>query len=100
MTKPEVAEKRRRRLRLKRLKRRSLAARAYQFSGATNGVQGIVFMEILKITDLPPERNGMTPGTQATAPIDLDSDTHFLRHGPVRGDVSGEEDPSNPGDPP
>lgn len=57
-TKPELVEKRRR-LRLRRLKRKSLAARAYQFSGARNGVQGIVFMEIVKITDLPPERNGM-----------------------------------------
>ncbi|KAL4809948.1 phosphatidylserine decarboxylase-domain-containing protein [Aspergillus unguis] len=56
-TKPEVVEKRRRRLRLKRLKRKSLAARAYQFSGVGNGVQGIVFMEIVKVTDLPPERN-------------------------------------------
>ncbi|PTU21513.1 hypothetical protein P175DRAFT_0515642 [Aspergillus ochraceoroseus IBT 24754] len=56
-TKPEIVEKRRRRLRLKRLKRKSLAARAYQFSGAGNGVQGIVFMEIVKVTDLPPERN-------------------------------------------
>ncbi|PWY87517.1 phosphatidylserine decarboxylase [Aspergillus heteromorphus CBS 117.55] len=55
--KPEVMEKRKRRLRLKRLKRKSLAARAYQFSGAGNGVQGIVFMEIVKVTDLPPERN-------------------------------------------
>ncbi|KAE8150247.1 phosphatidylserine decarboxylase-domain-containing protein [Aspergillus avenaceus] len=53
----EVVEKRRRRLRLARLKRKSLAARAYQFSGAGNGVQGIVFMEIVKVTDLPPERN-------------------------------------------
>ncbi|KAL4966009.1 putative phosphatidylserine decarboxylase Psd2 [Aspergillus stella-maris] len=56
-TKPEVVEKRRRRLRLKRLKRKSLAARAYQFSGVGNGVQGIVFMEIVKVIDLPPERN-------------------------------------------
>ncbi|PYI26537.1 phosphatidylserine decarboxylase [Aspergillus indologenus CBS 114.80] len=56
-TKPEIVEKRRRRLRLKRLKRKSLAARAYQFSGVGNGVQGIVFMEIVKVTDLPPERN-------------------------------------------
>lgn len=57
----EVAEKRRRRLRLRRLKRKSLAARAYQFSGAGNSVQGIVFMEIVRITDLPPERNGAHP---------------------------------------
>lgn len=58
-SKPEVVEKRRRRLRLARLRRKSLAARAYQFSGAGSGVQGIVFMEIVKVTDLPPERNGM-----------------------------------------
>ncbi|KAF9888150.1 hypothetical protein FE257_009286 [Aspergillus nanangensis] len=55
--KPEVLEKRRRRLRVARLKRKSLAARAYQYSGAGNGVQGIVFMEIVRVTDLPPERN-------------------------------------------
>ncbi|KAI9934350.1 hypothetical protein MW887_005427 [Aspergillus wentii] len=57
LAKPEVAEKRRRRNRLARLRRKSLAARAYQFSGVGNGVQGIVFMEIVKIVDLPPERN-------------------------------------------
>lgn len=57
---PEIAEKRRRRLRLRRLKNKSLAARAYQFSGVGNGVQGIVFMEIIRVTDLPPEKNGMS----------------------------------------
>lgn len=59
LTKPEIVEKRRRRLRLARLKRKSLAARAYQFSGSGSGVQGIVFVEIVRVTDLPPERNGM-----------------------------------------
>ncbi|KAJ5211346.1 Phosphatidylserine decarboxylase-related protein [Penicillium cf. griseofulvum] len=54
---PEVGEKRRRRLRLARLRRKSLAARAYQFSGTGTGVHGIVFMEIVRVTDLPPERN-------------------------------------------
>ncbi|KAJ5623444.1 hypothetical protein N7490_012049 [Penicillium lividum] len=57
LTKPEIVEKRRRRLRLARLRRKSLAARAYQFSGTGSGVQGIVFMEIVKVTDLPPEKN-------------------------------------------
>lgn len=56
-SKPEVVEKRRRRLRMARLRRKSLAARAYQFSGSGSGVQGIVFMEIVKVTDLPPEKN-------------------------------------------
>jgi phosphatidylserine decarboxylase len=49
------AEKRKRKLRLKRLKRRA-KARAYEFTGGTD-VVGIVFLEIGKITDLPPERN-------------------------------------------
>lgn len=62
-SKPEVVEKRRRRLRLARLRRKSLAARAYQFSGTGTGVQGISFIEIFKVTDLPPEKNGMTPLT-------------------------------------
>ncbi|KAJ5367784.1 Phosphatidylserine decarboxylase-related protein [Penicillium brevicompactum] len=53
----EPVEKRRRRLRLARLRRKSLAARAYQFSGSGTGVQGIVFMEIIRVTDLPPEKN-------------------------------------------
>lgn len=54
--KPENVQKHKRKL--ERLKRQSLAARAYQFSGAKDGVAGIVFMEIVKVTDLPPERNG------------------------------------------
>ncbi|CEJ57426.1 Putative Phosphatidylserine decarboxylase [Penicillium brasilianum] len=56
-SKPDVVEKRRRRLRLARLRRKSLAARAYQFSGSGTGVQGIVFIEIVRVRDLPPERN-------------------------------------------
>ncbi|EDN03251.1 phosphatidylserine decarboxylase proenzyme [Histoplasma capsulatum] len=56
-TKTDVVEKRRRKLRIARLKRKSMAARAYQFSGSKDGVSGIVFMEIVKILDLPPERN-------------------------------------------
>lgn len=55
----ENVERRRKRHRLARLRRKSLAARAYQFSGTGSGVQGIVFMEILKVIDLPPEKNGM-----------------------------------------
>ena len=48
-------EKRRRKLKMKRLKKRA-KARAYEFTGGTD-VVGIVFLEICKITDLPPERN-------------------------------------------
>ena len=49
------SEKQKRKLRMKRLKRRA-KARAYEFTGGTD-VVGIVFLEIGKITDLPPERN-------------------------------------------
>ena len=56
-TKPEVAEKRKRRLRIARLRRKSIAARAYEYSGASSGVSGIVFMEVSKVLDLPPELN-------------------------------------------
>lgn len=54
-------EKRKRRLRLKRMKTRA-KARAYEFTGGTD-VVGIVFLEICKITDLPPERNSKRAAT-------------------------------------
>lgn len=54
-TKPESVEKRKRRLRIKGLRRKKRLG-AYEFSGGSD-VVGIVFLEIAKITDLPPERN-------------------------------------------
>lgn len=54
-TKPENAEKRRRKLRLRGLRKKKIA-NAYEFSGGSD-VVGIVFLEIGKISDLPPERN-------------------------------------------
>lgn len=62
-TKPAKGEKekRKRRLRLKRMKTRA-KARAYEFTGG-NDVVGIVFLEICKITDLPPERNSKRVAT-------------------------------------
>ncbi|KAL8710900.1 MAG: hypothetical protein Q9225_007209 [Loekoesia sp. 1 TL-2023] len=53
--KPDASEKKKKKLRLKRLKKKT-KARAYEFTGGTD-VVGIVFIEICKITDLPPERN-------------------------------------------
>lgn len=53
--KPGGTEKRKKKLRLARLKKKT-KARAYEFSGGTD-VSGIVFLDIVKITDLPPERN-------------------------------------------
>lgn len=59
MTPPshEAIEKRDKRRRLARLKRKT-KAKAYQYSGLSD-VAGVLFLEIQKITDLPPERNGM-----------------------------------------
>jgi phosphatidylserine decarboxylase len=56
-TKPETAEKKKRRMRLKGLrKKKTQMNSSYEFSGGSD-VVGIVFLEIGKITDLPPERN-------------------------------------------
>jgi phosphatidylserine decarboxylase len=51
----EVREKRRRRIRLARLKKKA-KQRAYELSNQSE-VAGVLFLEIVKITDLPPERN-------------------------------------------
>ena len=55
-TKPGAkAEKRKRKLKLRRLRRKA-KTRAYEFSGGSD-VLGMVFLEISRIVDLPPERN-------------------------------------------
>ena len=54
-SKPDKAEKRKRRLQMKKLKRKT-KARAYEFTGGSDCV-GVIFLEISKITDLPPEKN-------------------------------------------
>lgn len=54
-TKPENIEKRRRKIRLRGLRKKKQMS-GYEFSGGSE-VVGIVFLEIGKITDLPPERN-------------------------------------------
>ncbi|KAK5116968.1 hypothetical protein LTR62_006689 [Meristemomyces frigidus] len=48
-------KQRQRRKKIKRLKRKS-KLKAYEFSGASD-VSGVLFLEINRITDLPPERN-------------------------------------------
>ena len=55
LSKTEKAEKQKKKLRLRRLKRKT-KARAYNFSGGID-VVGIIFLEINRINDLPPERN-------------------------------------------
>lgn len=55
--KPELSEKKKRKKKLKMLRRKSRAIRAYEFTGKDSDVSGIIFLEIGKITDLPPEKN-------------------------------------------
>lgn len=55
-SKPETAEKRRRRLRIKGLRKRR-RDNPYAFNNGGSDVVGIIFLEIVKITDLPPESN-------------------------------------------
>lgn len=55
--KAEKREKRRKRLRLAKLRKKAKQLSAYEYS--SNGdVAGVLFLEIQKITDLPPEHNG------------------------------------------
>ena len=54
--KAEKREKRRKRLRLAKLKKKA-KLRAYEFSDKSE-VAGVLFLEITRITDLPPEKNG------------------------------------------
>ncbi|KAG6033086.1 hypothetical protein E4U41_007023 [Claviceps citrina] len=55
-SKPEGVEKRRRRLRIKGLKKRR-RNNPYAFNNGSSDVVGIIFLEIVRITDLPPESN-------------------------------------------
>ncbi|KAI9742187.1 MAG: hypothetical protein M1818_004087 [Claussenomyces sp. TS43310] len=54
-TKPEVAARRRRRMKIRGLKKRK-QHQLYAFGGGSD-VVGIVFLEINKVSDLPPEKN-------------------------------------------
>jgi phosphatidylserine decarboxylase len=64
--KAEKREKQRKRVRLAKLRRKA-KQRAYEFSGKTE-VAGVLFLEIQKITDLPPERNGKSAIVSLTRP--------------------------------
>lgn len=55
-SKPETAEKRRRRLRIKGLRKRR-RQNPYAFTHGDSDVVGIIYLEVQKITDLPPESN-------------------------------------------
>ncbi|RFU75469.1 phosphatidylserine decarboxylase [Trichoderma arundinaceum] len=55
-SKPETAEKRRRRLRIKGLKKKRRQD-PYAFTNGDSDVVGIIYLEVSRITDLPPESN-------------------------------------------
>jgi phosphatidylserine decarboxylase len=61
---PEAADKKKRRLRLARLKKKA-KERGYEFTNGTD-VAGVLFVEIQKITDLPPEKNGKCEDVKST----------------------------------
>ena len=57
--KPELglSDKKKKKKKLKMLRRKSRAIRAYEFTGKDSDVSGLIFLEIGKIIDLPPEKN-------------------------------------------
>jgi len=56
LNKPEAIERRKRRLRVKSL-RKKRKMNPYEFTNGGSDVVGIIFLEIINITDLPPESN-------------------------------------------
>jgi phosphatidylserine decarboxylase len=80
--KAEKREKRRKKLRLAKLRRKA-KLRAYEFSDKTE-VAGVLFLEIVKVTDLPPERNSKFKSLFYLFSANTNgSDANILRHGSV-----------------
>lgn len=52
-----AVDKKKKKRKLAVLRRKSIAARAYEFVGKDSDISGMIFMELVKVTDLPPERN-------------------------------------------
>jgi hypothetical protein len=90
--KAEKREKRRKRLRMARLKKKAKQMSGYEYS-STGDIAGVLFLEIQRVTDLPPEHNGeYHPQTALHASSQQPSDTHLVRHGPLRRDLARQED--------
>ena len=60
----DTPEKRRKRLRLRRLRKKAQQS-AYEFSGLSS-LAGVLFLEIVEVTDLPPEKNRTSNPRSAT----------------------------------
>jgi len=82
--KKESRKERKKRKRLARLKQRA-KQRAFEFSG-TSDIAGVLFLEIQKITDLPPEKNSMLVNTLITIRylLTAHSYSYNLRYGSIR----------------
>lgn len=52
-----VTDKKKKKKKLAILRRKSIAARAYEFVGKESDISGMIFMELVKVADLPPEKN-------------------------------------------
>jgi hypothetical protein len=97
---PEGAAKKKKRLRLARLKKKA-KQHGYEFSGATD-VAGVLFVEIQRITDLPPEKNGtfmvsFYKSMKLTHPF---SSSYWLRYGSFCGHIPWKKDIPYPCSPP
>ena len=90
-----VSDKKKKNQRLARLRRRSIAVRAYDFVGQAHDLSGIIFMEIQKVTDLPPERNSMCIFLKNTFPTDYTSDADHFRYGSFRCGIAWTKDPAD-----
>jgi len=75
-SKSELPERKRRRRRLAKLRRKA-TQRAYEFSGSSD-LHGVLFLEISRITNLPPERNGKSY-TAVVCPVMLIAQTLVTR---------------------
>ena len=52
-----TTDKKKKKKKLAILRRKSIAARAYEFTSKDSDIAGMIFMELNKVTDLPPEKN-------------------------------------------
>ena len=86
---PEQKAKKKRRLRLARLKRKA-KERGYEFTGG-HDVAGVLFVEIQRITDLPPEKNGKERMMCSGMKLINSSYADIIRHGSIRGHLFGSE---------
>lgn len=93
--KEESAEKKEKKLKMKKMKRRA-TLKGYEFTGSSE-VAGVLFLEIVKVTDLPPERNGkFNTLIGSSASNSCVSHQDLVRHGSLRRYLSRKEDLQNP----